>query len=285
MLKEIENKQKEAADIEDKLKKRKQEQDKAAADLALKKAELDRALAETKLKAAAAEKSAEETKKALNKPAETPKKVETPAPKKAEDTPAPEKTKLDALLVDVNKHVQDGEKEQKKGLYDEAVLLYLKAIDAIGKRKGEFSALKKNLTEKEALIYMSIASCYKQTQATKKEIEYASKVIERAPYVQDSSILAKAYLLRGYAYESIDKFNEAKDDMNRVRELQPSNQEATKVLLRVNKAITDSKKVDLSDVDVKLGKFKDAGNQRYTQKNYQEAIEKFSEGINLYLAD
>ncbi len=132
---------------------------------------------------------------------------------------------------------------------------------------------------------MNITSCYKQTQATKKEIEYASKVIERAPYVQDSAILAKAYLLRGYAYESIDKFQEAKDDMTRVRELQPSNQEATKVLSRVNKAISDSKKVDLSDVDAKLGKIKDAGNQRYTQKLYQEAVEKFSEGINLYLAD
>ena len=132
---------------------------------------------------------------------------------------------------------------------------------------------------------MNVASCYKQTQATKKEIEYASKVIERAPYVQDSSVLAKAYLLRGYAYESIEKFKDAKEDMTRVRELQPSNQEATKVLTRLNKAIADLNKVDLSDVDAKLGKIKDAGNQIYTTKKYKEAIEKFSEGINLYLAD
>jgi tetratricopeptide (TPR) repeat protein len=110
-------------------------------------------------------------------------------------------------------------------------------------------------------------------------------VIERAPYINDSNILAKAYLLRGYAYESIDKFNEAKEDMTRVRELQPSNQEATKVLTRLGKAIKDLNKVDLSDVDVKLGKIKDAGNQKYTEKKYQEAIDKFSEGINLYLAD
>jgi len=132
---------------------------------------------------------------------------------------------------------------------------------------------------------MNVASCYKQTQATKKEIEYASKVIERAPYVQDSAVLAKAYLLRGYAYESIDKFKEAKEDMTRVRELQQSNQEATKVLTRLNKAIADLNKVDLGDVDAKLGKIKDAGNQIYTTKKYKEAIEKFSEGINLYLAD
>ena len=110
-------------------------------------------------------------------------------------------------------------------------------------------------------------------------------MIERAPYVQDSSVLAKAYLLRGYAYESIDKFKEAKEDMTRVRELQPSNQEATKVLTRVNKAIADINKVDLSDVDAKLAKIKDAGNSIYTAKKYKEAIDKFSEGINMYLAD
>lgn len=81
-------------------------------------------------------------------------------------------------------------------------------------------------------------------------------------------MLAKAYLLRGYAYESIDKFKEAKEDMTRVRELQPSNQEATKVLTRVNKAIADLNKVDLGDVDAKLGKIKDAGNQIYTVKKY-----------------
>lgn len=56
--------------------------------------------------------------------------------------------------------------------------------------------------------------------------------------------------------------------MTRVRELQPSNQEATKVLTRVNKAIADLNKVDLGDVDVKLAKIKDAGNQIYTAKKY-----------------
>ena len=56
-------------------------------------------------------------------------------------------------------------------------------------------------------------------QSTKKEIEYCSKVIERAPYISDSSILAKAYLGRGYGYEIIEKFNEAKEDMTRVKEL------------------------------------------------------------------
>lgn len=58
----------------------------------------------------------------------------------------------------------------------------------------------------------------------------------------------------------LEKFNEAKEDMTRVKELQPSNQEASKALTRINKAIKDADKVDLSDIDVKLGKIKDVGN-------------------------
>ena len=56
-------------------------------------------------------------------------------------------------------------------------------------------------------------------------------------------------------------------------------------MLRLNKAIKDASKVDLSDVDFKLGKIKDAGNAKYTEKKFQEAIIKFSEGIDIYLKD
>jgi len=52
----------------------------------------------------------------------------------------------------------------------------------------------------------------------------------------------------------------AKDDMTRVRELQPNNAEATRALARLNKGIKDAGRADLSDVDAKLAKIKDAGN-------------------------
>jgi tetratricopeptide (TPR) repeat protein len=54
-------------------------------------------------------------------------------------------------------------------------------------------------------------------------VEYCSKVIERAPYLSELSMLAKAYQRRGLAYEHLEKFQEAKEDMLRVKELQPSN--------------------------------------------------------------
>lgn len=73
--------------------------------------------------------------------------------------------------------------------------------------------------------------------------------------------------------------------MTRVRELQPNNAEATRALARLNKGIKDAGRVDLSDIDAKLGKIKEAGNQKYSEKKFKEAIDKFSEGINLYLAD
>ena len=104
-------------------------------------------------------------------------------------------------------------------MYEEAVVFYQKAADLASSKKPEFSHFKKNIIEKEAVIYSNISLCYKQNQSTKKEIEFCSKVIERAPYISDSSILAKAYLGRGYAYETLEKFADAKEDMTRVREL------------------------------------------------------------------
>ena len=59
--------------------------------------------------------------------------------------------------------VDQGASEQKKSMYEEAVSHYLKAVDLIQSKKSEYIHYKKNLTEKEALIYSQVASCYKQT--------------------------------------------------------------------------------------------------------------------------
>jgi hypothetical protein len=51
------------------------------------------------------------------------------------------------------------------------------------------------------------------------EVSYSSKVIDRAPYITDMGILAKAYLRRGMALETLEKYAEAKEDFLSVREL------------------------------------------------------------------
>lgn len=98
-------------------------------------------------------------------------------------------------------------------------------------------------------------------------------------------MLAKAYQRRGYAYEHMEKYAEAKQDMIRVKELQPTNHEAAKAVTRLTKALNDMQKVDLSDYETKISKIKDAGNALFQAKKYQEAIAKFSEGVDIYLKD
>lgn len=56
---------------------------------------------------------------------------------------------------------------------------------------------------------------------------------------------------------------------------------------RLNKALAhhSSNKVDVIELEHKLGKIKDLGNKLYGEKKYKEAIAKFNEGIDLFLKD
>ena len=64
-------------------------------------------------------------------------------------------------MKQIDKLVDEGDKEQKKSMYEEAVGHYIKAAELIGSKKIEYTHFKKNLTEKEAVIFSNIASCYK----------------------------------------------------------------------------------------------------------------------------
>ena len=55
-------------------------------------------------------------------------------------------------------------------------------------------------------------------------ILYCSKVIDhKLELSNDQAILIKAYMRRGLAYERIEKYREAIDDLNKVREAESSN--------------------------------------------------------------
>ena len=62
------------------------------------------------------------------------------------------------------------------------------------------------LNEAEAIIFNNLAACCKKELNSKSEVEYTTKVIERSKYITDRSILLKAYLRRGLAYESMEKY-------------------------------------------------------------------------------
>lgn len=59
---------------------------------------------------------------------------------------------------------------------------------------------------------------------------YSSKVIDRALYIDDINVLIKAYLRRGVAYEHLEKYKLAANDLHRVREVQPMNRQAQQAL-------------------------------------------------------
>jgi hypothetical protein len=60
----------------------------------------------------------------------------------------------------------------------------------------------------------------------RKEIEFTTKVLDRALYLDNANILVKAYLRRGLAYESQEKYKLAANDLMRVREMEPYNKQA-----------------------------------------------------------
>ena len=170
-------------------------------------------------------------------------------------------------------------------MYDDAVAVYQKAVDLSTKNTPKLKHKKKDLIAKEASLYSNMAACYKQSQHNKKEIEYCTKVIERTPYISDMNMLSKAYFRRGLSYESLEKLKLAKEDMQRVRELQPTNIEAQKALNRIQKGLQDGNQVDLHKLEGKLTSLKDQGNKHYGAKKFDQAIKVFTEGIDLYLQD
>ena len=58
------------------------------------------------------------------------------------------------------------------------------------------------------------------------------------------SVLQKAYLRRGLAYEHSEKFKLAADDLHRVRQLDPVNKQARDALTRCLKCIKEDTGVD-----------------------------------------
>ena len=60
-------------------------------------------------------------------------------------------------------------------------------------------------------------------------------MLDRSLYIDDVNILIKAYLRRGLAYESVEKFKAAINDLTRVRELQPMNKQAQQGIQRCQK--------------------------------------------------
>lgn len=88
-------------------------------------------------------------------------------------------------------------------------------------------------------MFNNIAFCYGKDQQHKLEVEYTTKVVDRALYLEDTNVLVKAVLRRGLAYEHLERYKLACNDLSRVRELQPYNKQAQTALQRCLKYIEE----------------------------------------------
>lgn len=69
----------------------------------------------------------------------------------------------------------------------------------------------------EATIFNNMAACAKKELNSKMEVEYTSKVVELSPYLSEVNVILKAFLRRGLAYEQMEKYLQAKEDMLSVK--------------------------------------------------------------------
>lgn len=103
---------------------------------------------------------------------------------------------------------------------------------------------KKEIAQLEAAIFSNIAFCYGKDQHDKAQVDFSTKVIDRALYLDDINVLIKAYTRRGLAYENLEKFKLAVNDLTRVRELQPFNKQAQSGIQRCLKYIQQDEGIE-----------------------------------------
>jgi hypothetical protein len=89
----------------------------------------------------------------------------------------------------------------KLGQYGEAVKSYKSASEVLEESLEDFPLFKVEFRQMQATIFNNISACAKKELNSKMEVEYTSKVIDIQEFLSDPSVLMKAYLRRGLAYE------------------------------------------------------------------------------------
>lgn len=150
-----------------------------------------------------------------------------------------QKPKVEGVIKKCDERKTKAAELFKLGQYGEASKQYKAAVDILEGAVEDFPLFKEELISVEATIFNNLAACCHKELNSKAEIEYTTKVIERQQYLSDSSVLLKAYLRRGLAYEQQEKYLQAKEDILSVKNIQADNKQASQALNRCNKAIKD----------------------------------------------
>lgn len=150
-----------------------------------------------------------------------------------------QRPKVEAVLKKVEAKKTTAADAFKLGQYGEAIQSYKAAVQVLESAGEDFPLFKREIAQMEATIFNNMAACCRKELNSKAEVEYSTKVIDRAEHVSDKTVLLKAFLRRGLAYEQMEKYLQAKEDMLSVKELQFDNKQASQCLNRVQKAIKD----------------------------------------------
>mmetsp|Transcript_34737 Transcript_34737/g.53346 ORF Transcript_34737/g.53346 Transcript_34737/m.53346 type:complete len:405 (-) Transcript_34737:500-1714(-) len=151
-----------------------------------------------------------------------------------------QRPKVDNVIAKVDAKKKVAAEKFQLGQYGEATKFYKQAVAILESTEEDFPLFKQQVASTQAAIFNNIAVCCNKELNSKTEIEYTTKVIERQEFIADPNVLLKAYLRRGLAYEQLEKFLLAREDMLSVKQLQPSNNMASKCLNRCNKEIKET---------------------------------------------
>eukprot|EP00826_Nyctotherus_ovalis_P029978 TRINITY_DN2378_c0_g1_i1.p1 TRINITY_DN2378_c0_g1~~TRINITY_DN2378_c0_g1_i1.p1 ORF type:complete len:425 (+),score=89.50 TRINITY_DN2378_c0_g1_i1:77-1351(+) len=180
-----------------------------------------------------------------------------------------------------DRYKEEAKKLHNSGKYEDAIQLYLQGMKHLDTLKG----LPKEVKSKyQAVTNSNIAVCYKQLQDSQSVIVYSTNVIEAEGVEQE--VLVKTLMIRAYAYESLDKLSEARDDWKQVKEIQWNNREASAALARIKEAFKRDKSQKVGEVlrsiNSQLEEYKTTGTDKFKAGDYKEAADWFSIGIKLF---
>ena len=95
---------------------------------------------------------------------------------------SPEETKEKSLFESLKSQIEQlklsASEKHQKGLYDDAIHIYNKALKAIQDQESSFKFLSTSILLLKTALWNNIALCYKQLQNTDGELEFCSRVID-----------------------------------------------------------------------------------------------------------